>query len=104
MNKENEQSTEEIIDKVDSFLDKKGLDISSKFAISKKMQEQYWDEWSGDEEVEDESDDLDIEEENDTPTVEEEPTEEEIIDLDEPPVPPKSMTAKNKKSKLRIKR
>ena len=34
----------EIIEKIDKFLDKEGLDIQSKFILTKKISEEYWEE------------------------------------------------------------
>ncbi len=36
----------EIIEKMDQFLDKQGLDIQSKYFITKKMNEEYWEDVS----------------------------------------------------------
>jgi len=35
---------EKIIDRIDTFLDNEGLDIQSKFILTKKISEEYWEE------------------------------------------------------------
>ena len=37
----------EIIEKMDQFLDKQGLDIQGKYFITKKMNEEYWEDVLG---------------------------------------------------------
>ncbi len=57
---------QQIIERIDKFLDKEGLDIQSKFILTKKINEEYWEEVlsEGEEEPEQEEDILgDFEEE-----------------------------------------
>ena len=37
----------EIIERIDKFFDKEGLDIQSKFILTKKISEEYWEEVLG---------------------------------------------------------
>jgi len=56
---------EEIKQKINNFMDKKGLDSQSKYFITKALNEEYWDEIQ--EEPEEEQDELDEFEEDATP-------------------------------------
>ncbi len=64
----------EIIERIDKFLEKEGLDIQSKFILTKKISEEYWEEvLSEGEEPEQEEDPL-------GDLGEEEPEQEELAD------------------------
>lgn len=46
---------EELEEKIDRFLNHYGIDASSKFAVAKRLQDRYWDEWVNVEEIKEES-------------------------------------------------
>ena len=47
---EMEMDEEEIIERLNKFLEKQGLDIQGKYFITKKMNEEYWEEIQGEDE------------------------------------------------------
>ncbi len=87
---------QEIIDRLDKFLDKEGLDVQGKYFITKKMNEEYWEEIAGEGE-DDLLDDLGEEEP-------EEPTEEEEGEEIAPPKPIKKKKITVKKPKVAAKK
>ena len=80
--------SDEIIEKVDSYLEKKELDVEGKYFLCKQLCELYWDEIKGEEEA-------DEEEETEEDVIEDEPPEPEEDEVDEleqatePETPPK---------------
>ncbi len=86
-----EMDEEEIIERLNKFLEKQGLDIQGKYFITKKMNEEYWEEIQGEDEGVVEGDDIlgELGEEEPELTEQEEP-EEEIA----APTPEKKTTKK----------
>ena len=94
----NEMEENEIIEKIDKFFDKEGLDIQSKYFLTKKMKEKYWEEIQGEEEGdEDPLGELGAEE---TEPIDETEPEEEIA----APKPPKKRKITVKKPKVTAKK
>ncbi len=84
---EHQMDDEEIKERVDKFFDKEGLDIQSKYFLTKKLNEEYWEEIQGEEEGDE---DLLGELGEEEPEGQEEPTEpEEEIAAPKPPKPTK---------------
>ncbi len=52
--KEEKMDEQDIIERIGKFFDKEGLDIQSKYFLTKKMNEEYWEEILSEEEEEDE--------------------------------------------------
>lgn len=102
---------EEIIQKVRNFLEKKeGLDVEPCYFITKKLNEQYWDEIQGEEEISEDDESFDdFEDKGESPEItggyegdEEDPEEEEIDVVQE--VKPKPKKEIIKKPRIKIKK
>ena len=86
----------EIIEKIDQFFDKQGLDIQSKYFITKKMNDEYWEDVLGEGEQNEDDPLGDLgEEEPEEPIAEPEEPEEEIAAPT--PVRKKKLTVKKPK-------
>ena len=100
-----EDETQEIIEKIDNFFNKKDLDLQSKYNLTKMMNEEYWNEIKGFSDDVDEDFDLDddLEEKEsdddedygDEPVYEDEPEE----DLEPEPEPEPEPEQKKEKPK-----
>ena len=93
---------EKIIETIDAFLEKEGLDVQSKFILTKKISEEYWEEVLSEGEegtVDDSIEDLG-ETYTEEPELEEELPEEEIA----APKPPKKKKITVKKPKVTTKK
>jgi len=93
---------QEIIERIDKFFDKEGLDIQSKYFITKKINEEYWEEIQSEEDQE-ENDLLDELGEEEPEEQTEESTEEPEEEIAAPkPIKKRKITVK--KPKVAIKK
>jgi hypothetical protein len=102
-------SEDEIINRINKFLDKEKLDLRSKYFLAKQLQENYWQDIQSEgeeeepEEVDVLEDELEEEPEEEIEETTEELPEDELDDLDNPPAKPKKK-ALIKKPKVKLKR
>lgn len=90
---------EQIMEKIDKFFNKENLEVEAKYAISKKLTENYWEAWQETEEEPEEPEEPD-EFGEDTEDIEET---EDLEDLDTPQKKPKKKKSIIKKPKLKTK-
>lgn len=92
--------TQKLIDSIDAFFNKKGINVESRFHITKLLSEQYWDDFINEGEEEDVDEGLDDDFETDEPEVQED--EEVLEDLEVPnSVPKLNLPPKNQPSALK---